>query len=193
MEKVAVSKLTEWISLHLHAAFTTFFARVFLPGRIFAEASSYADAILLASQIPELSTYNVRLVPHGSILELLARGSKTPREQTWLRMKSKQKKLKVYLGDTALLVKAESDLFEVWLIPREGVADGSSRPPQHLLNHRTAGAAIENNTIQGRPVVRVGRKTYSKNGFLILSLPLDVVDYSGEATPTLEEFTVFLV
>lgn len=196
MEEVAVFKLEQRISLHpeanLAAITPAFFACKSLPGRIFTKVTSHAEAISLASQIPELSPYNARLVPHTSASDLLTFSGKPPREQTWVRMKSRRKNLKVYLGDTALLVKVESCQFELWLIPRAGAADGASRPVQRLLDHRKAGAAMGYSIVEGRPVVRVGRNMYSENGFLILFLPPNCVDYyAGEATPTLEEFTIF--
>ena len=104
-----------------------------IPGRIYVEAGSFAEANKLARFVAELDPMKVSPVLQGDVFKIL-NFSYSHTYWPWARVRGNRRKWAFYAGDTGLITKVEGhDKEYLALIPRIA-SEGQSRPPQALIS-----------------------------------------------------------
>ena len=110
------------------------FARSTLPGRVYAEVSTLAQATNLAAAIQELNTSAVRLVPAEDMLaRLQVPNPYSFPPQSWARIRGTGKGWGVYRGDVVLVAEVNNQS-SVVVVPRIShyTMKSGTRPEQAL-------------------------------------------------------------
>jgi len=156
------------------------FALSTLPGRVYAEVSTLAQATNLAAAIRELNVKAIRLVPTEEMLARLQVPSPHSfQPQSWARIRGTGKGWGVYCGDVALVAEVNG-LLSVLVIPRIShykMKRGTTRPEQILqppfVLRRVFGSDAVSDVPNGHLVAFRGQ-SFTPEGFIVS--PLSSVD-----------------
>ena len=156
------------------------FARSTLPGRVYAEVSTLAQATNLAAAIQELNANAVRRVPAEEMLaRLQVPNPYSFQPQSWAQIRGTGKGWGVYRGDVALVAEV-NDRPSVVVVPRIShyTLKSGTRPKQALQPPfvlRTAfGSEIVSDIVANGQLVTFRGQSFTPEGFIVS--PLSGVD-----------------
>lgn len=168
-----------------------------VPGRIYAEVTSFANAMTLARSVPELDPTRVIPVPRDEIMSVLSTPSSGRRRQQWARV-GRKKKWSWYAGDTGLIEMFEGSRKKyLALLPRLQLAQGvgsDSRPSQALVERAHLQAQVGVDAVKDELHDRYIWKghVFSAEGLLLVDLDdIDILPIL-DTVPTSLEFDMFL-
>ena len=171
-------------------------ARSTIPGRIFVEVSSFAQARNLVASIPELNIQSIKqLSPEQRLFPLFVTNPFIVNPQTWVRIAGTGKGWKKYRGDICLVVAGEYCLALV-VIPRIRWNPGTldSRPPQRLCLQHEVKSTFGLNSISDcddKGYFKFQGRFFCCEGFLVARL-LDVdICRPQDDLPTKSELDLF--
>ncbi|KDR65366.1 hypothetical protein GALMADRAFT_148757 [Galerina marginata CBS 339.88] len=163
-----------------------------IPGRIFVEAPTAADVLLLIKGVKNLKTRDLRLVPNDLMVEYLSWGRPAIEAQTWARIRKRSAFGIQHDGDLCLVTKLErAGSLEVRLVPRLICSTG---PDKRLflpaLADKSLGRVSQSISDDGVRIWRWQSLEFGSDGFRIAK-GISVHDLEGDATPTAKELDLF--
>ncbi|KAF8199073.1 hypothetical protein BJ912DRAFT_687982 [Pholiota molesta] len=168
-----------------------------VPGRIYAEVNTFAQATTLAQAIPELKPSRISPVPRDELYRILNIASTRLAPHQWARVAGRRRKWRVYGGDTGLVLMIQgSEKLYLALVPRLAIGDADpevQRPPQALLERlhlaHIKGEKSIKEDIEGRYIWK--GYMFSKEGFLLIDLDKIELLPLVETVPRTAELAIF--
>lgn len=163
-----------------------------IPGRVFVEVHSEADARSFAMSITELNPNTVRIVPVEEMVSILYIKNPFSFDVTnWARLTGRGTGWKIYKGDIAMVVPRDG-VKSVVVIPRIKTADSINSPrpqqslfPAHILTNLFGPGCTSSISLDGSFTFQGKRLT--KEGFLYQDLSkVDVFKPGGDLPTDLE-------
>jgi ribosomal protein L24 len=168
-----------------------------VPGRIYAEVNTFAQATALAQAIPELKPSRISPVPRDELYRILNIASTRLAPHQWTRVAGRRRKWRVYGGDTGLVLMIQgSEKLYLALVPRLAIGDADpevQRPPQALVSRlhlaHIKGEKSIKEDIEGRYIWK--GYMFSKEGFLLIDLDKFELLPLVETVPRTAELDIF--
>ena len=172
------------------------FARSTLPGRVYAEVSTLAQATHLAAVIQELNVKAVRLVPAEEMLTRLhVLNPYSFQPQSWARIRGTGNGWGVYRGDVALVAEVNGQSCAV-VVPRishytmkRGTRPKQALQPPFVLRMAFGSDAVS--TISNGKLATFRGRSFTPEGFIVS--PLSGVDlmHPQDDLPSKELLDIF--